>query len=86
MKWRSKNSYPKPIEGLNAVMTSLLVKDGHVYGIAGIGELICQKLDTGEVVRNGTEIFGEKAVRRALPKSDGGPTQARAASSPTVNR
>jgi hypothetical protein len=24
--WRSKNSYPKPIEGLNAVMTSLLVR------------------------------------------------------------
>ncbi|HEY1188014.1 MAG TPA: PQQ-binding-like beta-propeller repeat protein, partial [Gemmata sp.] len=24
--WRSKTSYPKPIEGLNAVMTSLLVK------------------------------------------------------------
>src|SRR5262249_5134601 len=33
--WRSKNSFPKPIEGLNAVMTSLLVKDGHIYGIAG---------------------------------------------------
>ena len=60
--WRSKNSYPKPIDGLNAVMTSLLVKDEHVYGIAGMGELICQKLDTGEVVRTGDEIFGEKAA------------------------
>lgn len=60
--WRSKNSYPKPIDGLNAVMTSLIVKDGHVYGIAGMGEVICQKLDTGEVVRTGTEIFGEKAA------------------------
>jgi outer membrane protein assembly factor BamB len=58
--WRSKNGYPKPIDGLNAVMTSLLVRDGHVYGIAGMGEVICQKLDTGEVVRTGTEIFGEK--------------------------
>ncbi len=58
--WRSKNNYPKPIEGLNAVMTSLLVKDGYIYGIAGMGQLICQKLDTGEVVRSGTEIFGEK--------------------------
>ena len=60
--WRSKNSYPKPIDGLNAVMTSLLVKDGHVYGIAGMGELICQKLDTGEIVRKGDEIFGDKAA------------------------
>ena len=60
--WRSKNTYPRPIEGLNAVMTSLLVKDGHVYGIAGMGELICQKLDTGEVVRKGDEIFGDKAA------------------------
>ena len=60
--WRSKNSYPKTIDGLNAVMTSLLVKDGHVYGIAGMGELICQKLATGEVVRTGDEIFGEKAA------------------------
>lgn len=58
--WRSKTSYPKPIEGLNAVMTSLLVRQGHVYGIAGMGELICQKLDNGDVVYNGTEIFGEK--------------------------
>lgn len=60
--WRSKNSYPKPVEGLNAVMTSLLVRDGHVYGIAGMGELICQKLDTGEVVRKGGEIFGDRAA------------------------
>jgi outer membrane protein assembly factor BamB len=60
--WRSKNSYPKEIDGVNAVMTSLLVKDGHVYGVAGMGELICQKLDTGEVVRKGDEIFGEKAA------------------------
>jgi len=60
--WRSKNSYPKPIEGLNAVMTSLLVKGNHVYGIAGMGEVVCQKLDTGEVVWTGTEIFGEKGA------------------------
>ena len=58
--WRTKNSYPKEIDGLNVVMTSLLVKNDHVYGIAGMGELICQKLATGEVVRTGTEIFGEK--------------------------
>jgi outer membrane protein assembly factor BamB len=58
--WRSQNSYPKEIDGLNAVMTSLIVKDRHVYGIAGMGELICQKLDTGEVVRTGREVFGEK--------------------------
>jgi outer membrane protein assembly factor BamB len=60
--WRSKNNYPKPIEGLNTVMTSLLVKDGYIYGLAGKGELICQKLDTGEIVRSGTEIFGEKGA------------------------
>ena len=58
--WRSKNSYPKEIDGLNAVMTSLLVKDEHVYGIAGMGELVCQKLSDGAVVRTGNEIFGEK--------------------------
>jgi outer membrane protein assembly factor BamB len=60
--WRSKTSYPKPIEGLNAVMTSLLVKDGHVYGTTGVGKLVCQKLDTGEVVHEGEEIFGDKAA------------------------
>jgi outer membrane protein assembly factor BamB len=58
--WRSKTSLPKPIEGLNAVMTSLIVKDGHVYGLTGRGALVCQKVDTGEVVRKGNEIFGEK--------------------------
>jgi outer membrane protein assembly factor BamB len=60
--WRSKNSYPKEVDGLNAVMTSLLVRGEHVYGIAGMGEIICQKLATGEVVRTGNEIFGEKAA------------------------
>jgi len=58
--WRSKNSYPKDVDGLNAVMTSLLVKGEYVYGIAGMGEIICQKLSNGEVVRTGNEIFGEK--------------------------
>jgi outer membrane protein assembly factor BamB len=58
--WRSKNSSPREIDGLNAVMTSLLVKDGHVYGVTGMGKLLCQKLATGEVVRKGDEIFGEK--------------------------
>lgn len=58
--WRSKKSYPKEIDGLNVVMTSLLVKGDYVYGIAGMGEIICQKLSTGEVVRKGDEIFGEK--------------------------
>jgi hypothetical protein len=38
------------------------VKDGHVYGIAGMGELICQELATGKVVRTGDEIFGDKAA------------------------
>lgn len=60
--WRSKNSYPKEVDGLNAVMTSLLVRGEHIYGIAGMGEIICQKLATGEVVRTGHEIFGEKAA------------------------
>jgi outer membrane protein assembly factor BamB len=60
--WRTKNTHPKPVEGLNVVMTSLLVKDGYVYGIAGKGEQICQKLDTGEIVRNSNEIFGEKGA------------------------
>jgi outer membrane protein assembly factor BamB len=58
--WRSKTSLPKPIEGLNAVMSSLIVKDGHVYGLSGMGALVCQKLETGEVVRKGDEIFGDK--------------------------
>lgn len=60
--WRTKNKYPKPVEGLNAVMTSLLVKDKHIYGIAGNGEFTCLKLDTGELVHSGTEIFGEKGA------------------------
>ena len=58
--WRSKNSYPKEIEGLNVVMTSLIVKGAHVYGIAAMGEVVCQELATGKVVRKGDEIFGEK--------------------------
>jgi outer membrane protein assembly factor BamB len=36
--------------GLHTVMCTPIVKDGHVYGVCGYGELRCLKADTGERV------------------------------------
>ena len=38
-----------------------MLKDGHLYGICGQGELRCQKADTGEQVWESDEVWGDKS-------------------------
>src|SRR5205823_709716 len=46
--WKGKsNNVAKP-EGLHSLMSTPIVKNGHVYGVCAFGELRCLKLDTGE--------------------------------------
>jgi outer membrane protein assembly factor BamB len=58
--WKSPNENPAKSEDLNAVMTTPVLKDGHVYGISGFGELRCLKADTGEKLWETLALFGGK--------------------------
>lgn len=46
--WVSKSESISKTEGLHDLMSTPVVKDGHIYGICAFGELRCLKADTGE--------------------------------------
>src|SRR5262249_44815874 len=58
--WKSKSDDPGKPDGIHALITTPILKDGHVYGIGGGGELICVKAATGEKVWETNAIFGGK--------------------------
>ena len=55
-------SSPKDIAGhkdtLNTLMAPAIIRDGHIYGFAGTGELRCLKANSGEVVWRTYEPVG----------------------------
>jgi outer membrane protein assembly factor BamB len=60
--WRSKSRNPAKTDTLHAVMSTPIVKDGHIYGLCGNGELRCIKAATGERVWETYQaIDGKKA-------------------------
>ncbi len=59
--WRTKPAKTATLlEGINAVMSSLLVKDGYFYGLNGMGHMVCQEVETGKVVWKSNDLFGGK--------------------------
>jgi outer membrane protein assembly factor BamB len=58
--WRPKSDEYMKVDGLRSLMSTPIIKDGHVYGICRDGELRCQKLDTGEELWNTMEHQGGK--------------------------
>jgi outer membrane protein assembly factor BamB len=48
--WRSKFTNPMRPDNLNALMTTPVIRGGHVYGIGGQGDLRCVNADSGELV------------------------------------
>jgi len=40
-------------------MTTPVIKDGHIYGIGGMGELMCVNADTGQKLWESKEVLGE---------------------------
>jgi outer membrane protein assembly factor BamB len=46
--WKSKIENPSKADALNTVMMTPIIKDGHIYGVAGLGQLRCLKAETGE--------------------------------------
>jgi outer membrane protein assembly factor BamB len=57
--WKSKSNDPSKPEGLNCVMGTPALKDGYLYGLAGMGELQCVKADTGEKLWESKKVLGE---------------------------
>jgi outer membrane protein assembly factor BamB len=57
--WKGKSNNPEKPDGLHAINTTPAVKDGHIYGVSGMGELLCVKADTGEKVWESKEVLHE---------------------------
>jgi outer membrane protein assembly factor BamB len=48
--WRSNFTNPMRPDNLNALMTTPVIRDGHVYGIGGHGNLRCVQAESGALV------------------------------------
>lgn len=59
--WRANDTFPKTPEKLPVLMTSLIAKDGHLYGIAAnTGAVVCADAKTGTEVWTSQDLFGGK--------------------------
>jgi outer membrane protein assembly factor BamB len=58
--WKAKDTFPKEPEKLATLMTTLLYRDGHVYGVDASGKVRCVKAATGEQVWEDHSLFGGK--------------------------
>jgi outer membrane protein assembly factor BamB len=48
--WKGKSNNPARPDGIHSIMAAPYMKGGHVYGVGSLGELRCQKADTGETL------------------------------------
>jgi outer membrane protein assembly factor BamB len=48
--WKGKSNNPEKPDGLHCLMSTPVLKDGHVYGVSANGELGCMKAETGELL------------------------------------
>ena len=62
-------------------MTTLLVRDGHLFGVNNDGEVECRKADSGELVWKDDALFGEK--KPTSRRRSGWRTGTRCSPSPT---
>jgi outer membrane protein assembly factor BamB len=61
--WRGKSDNPEKPDTLNTTMTTPVIKDGHIYGMCGNGQLRCLKVDTGKQVWESLKVInGKKAL------------------------
>lgn len=58
--WRAKTDDYLKVDGLRSLMSTPIIKDGHIYGICRNGELRCQTLDHGKELWNTLEHQGGK--------------------------
>jgi outer membrane protein assembly factor BamB len=61
--WQSKGDNPSRPDRLHGLISTPVLKDGHVYGICAFGELRCLKADTGEQLWESLQpVGGKKAL------------------------
>jgi outer membrane protein assembly factor BamB len=48
--WRGKSDNLAKPDGLHSLMSSPVLRDGHVYGVCNFGQLRCLKADTGKLL------------------------------------
>ncbi len=59
--WRANDIFPKTPEKLPVLMTSLIAKGDHLYGLAAnTGAVLCAEAATGKEVWSSTDLFGGK--------------------------
>ncbi|MCI0461594.1 MAG: PQQ-like beta-propeller repeat protein [Gemmataceae bacterium] len=58
--WRGKNGVPPKSNSLNTVMSTLVVRDGHLYSVCAFGELRCLDAKTGQRQWETYALFGGK--------------------------
>jgi len=63
--WKSKKASEMAAQTteLHSIMSTPIIKDGHIYGVCSYGELRCLKLDTGERVWETYKPVVGKSVR-----------------------
>jgi outer membrane protein assembly factor BamB len=58
--WRGKSRNPERPDGLHTIMATPLLADGHIYGVGGLGELVCSEVATNRTVWQTQQLFGAK--------------------------
>jgi outer membrane protein assembly factor BamB len=61
--WRAADTFPKTPEKLPVLMTSLIAKGDHLYGLAAnTGAVVCAEAATGKEVWASNQLFGKDAL------------------------
>jgi outer membrane protein assembly factor BamB len=73
--WKGKSNDPEKPDGMHLLMAAPVFKDGCVYGVSAMGQLMCQKADTGEKVWESLQAVGGKetdcATAFLIPEGNG---------------
>jgi outer membrane protein assembly factor BamB len=58
--WKGKSNDPEKPDGMHLLMAGPILKDGYVYGVSAMGELMCQTEEKGEKVWESLGAVGGK--------------------------
>ena len=72
--WKGKSNDPEKPDGMHLLMAAPVLKDGHVYGVSAMGQMLCQSEDTGKKVWESLTAVGGKeadcATAFIVPQGD----------------
>ncbi len=61
-KYQTYKTDPRHKTSLNSLMTTPVVKDGLIYGVAGMGEMRCNRWSDGSLVWENTTFMGKEPI------------------------